>query len=305
VTNTALAVRKLFFKEGFMKRVLFGVSVFSVVAIAVSNNSCSNAEIDSNPNRNTVSVNSMVPPVNVNSTPIPTPVAINPVVTNEPEQYSATMRLTAERANKTAALHAIEATVARDGAKRRIAFILPTNEQVVYLNLGKTRYVILPNRRQYAEINRDTVGFEMPRRMMPDQIIEYLKGRQGFEPVGEEQMNGRTVVKYRASGRTQSNTVAGQVTVESFTYVDNETGLPVRTEIASEATGNVQDVRAVIEMRNIKTDLDPALFEIPAGYSKITEEQIRSQATAVIQAITALAGALANDIEASPSPDKR
>ncbi len=80
--------------------------------------------------------------------------------------------------------------------------------------------------------------------------------------------------------------------------------MPVRAEFESQAGGSVQGVdglKTVIEMRDIKTETAPALFEIPTGYNKITEEQVRQQFNAVTQTITAVAGAMLNALNA-PKP---
>ena len=219
----------------------------------------------------------------------------------EPNEYSATIQLTAATTGKNTNLPPLTANIAREGEKRRLTFNLPNKQQVVYLNLGNTRYLILPDRKQYAELSPEAVGFEMPSLMMPDQVIDQLKKREGFERVGEEQIDGRTIIKYRAAGATQTNSTAGQVQAESLTYVDKETGLPVRAEFASQATGNVQGVeglKAIVEMRDIKTETAPSLFEVPEGFSKISEEQIRNQVSAVTQAVTAVAGAFMSNMNA-------
>lgn len=228
---------------------------------------------------------------------------------NEPNQYRAVMELRAETKGENAAgIPPLTANIARSGNNRRVSFNLPNNNEVVYLNQGNTRYLILPNRKQYAELTNQSVGFQIPQLMMPDQIINYLRGRQGFERVGEEQLNGRQVIKYRAAGTTQTNSQAGQVQAETFTFVDKETGLPVRTEFASQAAGNVQGVQgvnAVVEMRDIKTETDASLFEVPQGYSKISEEQVRSQINLLTQAATAIAGTFLNSMnnpQATTSP---
>jgi len=78
----------------------------------------------------------------------------------------------------------------------------------------------------------------------------------------------------------------------------------VRAEFESQAGGNVQGVqglKTVIEMRDIKTDTDPVLFEVPTGYNKIREEQVRSQFNAVTQLITAVAGAFLSNMNAPNS----
>ena len=181
------------------------------------------------------------------ATPAQTSTPVPPTIeTSEPNNYSATVRLTAMTMGKKSSLPAIVTNVARDGDKRRVSFRLPTNEEVVYLNLGETRYLIMPSRKQYVEVSSDDVGFEIPRLMMPDQIVERLKGHEGFVRMGEEQLAGRTVIKYRAAGSTQTTSEkVGNLESESFTYVDKETGLPVRAELESRAEGNVQGVEGV------------------------------------------------------------
>lgn len=290
-----------------MRKQIFLTSIAGITIFAALTGGCGSTTTDtSNANRvgmNTINANT----ASANSSPVasPTIVAVSPKIeTTEPNEYSATLQLTAATMGKNTSLPPLTANVAREGEKRRVAFNLPNNEQVVYLNLGSTRYLILPSRKQYAELSANAVGFEMPRLMMPDQIVDYLKGREGYDRVGEEQFNGRTVVKYRAAGTTQTNSPAGQVNAESFTYVDKETGLPLRAELESQAAGSVQGMqglKAVIEMRDIKTETAPSLFEVPEGYNKITEEQVRNQVGAVTQAVTAIAGAFMSNMNA-PKP---
>jgi hypothetical protein len=247
-------------------------------------------------------------PTVANATPIPVVSPADSVAsdieTNEPIEYSANLRLTAVTKGKNTSLPPITANVAREGEKRRVSFRLPNNEQVVYLNLGGTRYLIMPNRKQYAEIGPNDIGFQIPQLMMPDQIVDYLKRRDGFERVGDDQVNGRKVVKYRAAGSTRTNSAAGAVESESFTYVDKETGLPLRAELDSQAEGNVQGIegfRTVIEMTDVKTDTAPGLFDVPEGYNKITGDEIRSQFNAFAQTVAAVAGAILNNMNAPKS----
>ncbi len=270
---------------------------------------CQNATTNT-ANANSAVVNSS--PLNINASPAISPaVAVSgqTIETNEPNEYGATLELKAETVGgERAATPALKANVARSGEKRRVAFYLPNKEQIVYLNLGDKRYLIMPNRRQYAELDANAVGFEIPRLMMPDQIIEYLKGRTDYRRVGEEQFKGRAVVKYRADGATQTGTNAGQISGESFTYVDKETGLPLRAEFSSRAEGDVRGVRgvnAVVEMRDIKTETADEVFEVPNGYEKITAEQVRSQINTVTQIVAAIAGAFMSGMNNAATPTPR
>jgi hypothetical protein len=126
--------------------------------------------------------------------------------------------------------------------------------------------------------------------MTPGQIASYLDKLKGVERVGEETFNGRTAEKYRYATTANTSTSAGQVSAEAFVYVDKETGLPLRSELYTEATGDVKGVKGakiVAEMRDINTTVDPTLFQVPAGLNKVPPEQVRAQIEAVTKAITA------------------
>ena len=128
---------------------------------------------------------------------------------------------------------------------------------------------------------------------------------KGVEAVGEEPINGRTALKYRYSLTSKTGTSAGDVNTESFVYVDKETGLPLRTELLSEASGNVQGVKAakiVAELRDINTDVDPTFFEVPAGLNKVPAEQVRAQIDAVTSTVAAVLRTLLTNMNSSSAP---
>jgi len=141
--------------------------------------------------------------------------------------------------------------------------------------------------------------------MTPGQLVSYLDRLQGIEFVGEEQQSGRTALKYRYAKTANTQTSAGQVHTESFIYVDKDTGLPLRAELFSEASGNVQGVKGakvVAEMRDIQTNPDPSLFEIPAGMTKVPESQVRAQVNAVTNTVAAVLKALLQNMNTAPPP---
>jgi hypothetical protein len=91
---------------------------------------------------------------------------------------------------------------------------------------------------------------------------------------------GRTAEKYRYATTANTSTSAGQVNAEAFVFVDKETGLPLRSELYTEASGNVQGVKGakiVAEMRDITTTVDETLFQVPPGMNKVPPEQVRAQ----------------------------
>jgi hypothetical protein len=217
----------------------------------------------------------------------------------EPEQYAATLVVMAETSGgqQAMAIPQMTAQVSRNGADRRIAFNLPNNEQLIFLDKPNARYVIAPNRKQYAELTAEATGFEVPRMMTPGQIVGELQKMRGYKLVGEDSINGRTALKYTYAGTSRTGTEAGDVKAEAFVYVDKETGLPLRSELSSEAQGSVQGIKGVkivTEMRDLKSDVDVATFEVPENFSKVAPEQVRSQ----INALMAVAQAILQNVAA-------
>ncbi len=213
----------------------------------------------------------------------------------EPEKYQAVVRLNIEALGdqQKASLPTLAATVARNAGDRRMEFTLPNGEKVIYLDTAGSNYVILPNRRQYAELTKESLGFEVRRMLMPEQIVNQIKSVQGMEKVGEETINGRRVIKYRYAAVANTQTQAGQVGTESYLLIDAETGLPLRSETVSQSQtgGNVQGykgLKMVTEMSDINMNPDPGQFTVPADFAKVDAEQVKSQVTLIFNAAAAL-----------------
>ncbi|PYS84597.1 MAG: hypothetical protein DMF67_04360 [Acidobacteria bacterium] len=211
----------------------------------------------------------------------------------EPEKYSATMVATLATTGQQQAKGQIEVKVERNGSDRRYSVTLPVYGELIFLDKADKRYVIMPTRKQYAELTQEMTGVNMDqvRSMTPGQLVAYATRQQGVERVGEETLNNRQAVKYKVAGRAQTQTTAGQVQGESYIYVDKETGLPLRIEGFGQSTGNVQGVTGgniVVETRDLKTDVNPSDFEIPQDYAKLTPEQVRQQVQQIVQAVQGL-----------------
>lgn len=278
---------------------LFAIAVVALAASACSKGANVNTNINTNANTN---VNANATGANVNAATAPSTIAAR-----EPDTYKATIVFTAqtEGGDKTVGIPTLTADVARSGADRRLSFKLPDGSDLVYLEKGGVQYGIAPARKQYAELTPEATGFQLHRLMTPGQIVAHLDRLQGLESVGEEQLNGRTALKYRYARTAQTQTSAGEVKTESFVYVDKETGLPLRAELFSEASGNVQGVKGanvVAEMRDISTTVEPSLFEIPTGFNKVPEAQVRAQVDAVANTLLAVLRALLQSRQAAPPP---
>ena len=286
------------------------VLLFLTTACQLAPNSNSNANANSNANSNgnaNKQGNSQTSAANTNanSESDNRGPAIN---TREPDKYSATLvfSIETEGGDKAIGIPSLAVQVARNADDRRVEFKLPDGSPLVYLDHNNRHYVILPARKQYAELTQEATGVQFHKLITPGQLVEDLKNIRGVERVGEGPMNGRSAEKYRYSASTNTNTKAGEVKAEAFVYVDKETGLPLRAEMLAESSGDVKGVKAarvVAEMRDIKTDVAPALFEPPAGYEQVAPEKVRQQIDALTSAVAAILKAMiANAGSASSSP---
>jgi hypothetical protein len=267
-----------------LRRVLPGVLALVAATLGVACQQSQQPVTNTNTTTTTASVNSNAP-ANVTVTTQTTTTG-NVIETREPDRYSATMTITAAASGQqTQQVPPFTIDVARSGADRYYSMNLPAPlGRIAFLDKSDKRYVILHGSRQYAELTPEVTGVEVPRSLTPGQIIAQIERQQGVERVGEETLNNRPAIKYRHRGTTNTGTQAGQVTTESFIYVDRETGLPLRIEGFGQSSGSAQGVnsgRAVIEMTNLKTEVDTAQFELPQGYTRITPEQLRQQAQQV------------------------
>lgn len=221
--------------------------------------------------------------------------------TREPERYQATIALSGQASGTQRSANAptINAQVVRDGVNRRFSLRVPgINQEIVFLDRAENRYLILPDRREYAVLTAETTGgIPIQSMMTPGQITAYLQRQPGFERVGEENYNGRAVTRYRYARSGQTNSAAGQAQGEAFVLVDNETGLPLRADLVAQSQGNVQgmsNARGLIEMRDINTNIDASLLELPQGYKEIAPDQIRGQIQQFLQLATAAIGLMGN-----------
>jgi hypothetical protein len=276
-----------------------------VVGLLLTASGCARGPAESNVNLNVntnVNANANLTAANANSATAPSTLAAR-----EPDKYRATLVFSAETegGEKTIGVPTLSAEVARNGADRRLSFKLPDGSDLIYLERGGQHYAIAPGRRQYAELTPEATGFQLHKLMTPGQLVSYLDRLQGIQFVGEESRAGRTAMKYRYARTSQTNTSAGEVRTESFVYIDKDTGLPLRAELFGEASGNVQGVKGatvVAEMRDISTEVDLSLFEVPTEYNKVPEQQVRAQVNAITNTIAAVLRTLLTNMNTVPPP---
>lgn len=229
----------------------------------------------------------------------------------EPEAYQATVSLHFEAIadSKNTALPDLIAKVARSGSDRLMEFTMPAGGRVIFLDKGGKNYLILPEKKQYAELNAESLGFEVRRLLLPEQIVQQAKSVPGMRRVGEEKYKGRDAIKYAYAATANTQTRAGQVDTNSFLLVDKVTGLPLRSETVSqsEAGANVQGfsgVKVITEIRDIQTEVPSDLFAVPTDLKKVEDEQIRAQVNLLFSSVTTVIGQLITQGQPVPSQQK-
>lgn len=227
--------------------------------------------------------------------------------TREPEQYAANLifSIETEGGDKAIGIPSLNMQVARNGDDRRVEFKLPDGSPLIYLDHDNKHFVVLPNRKQYAELTKEATGIQLHKLLTPGQLVEDLKKIKGLERAGEGPIDGRAAEKYRYSTTANTNTKAGEVKAEAFVYVDKETGLPLRAELLAESSGDVKGVKAarvVAEMKDIRTTVDAATFQPPTDFQAVPPEKIRQQIDALTSAIGAILKAMMAGATASPTP---
>ncbi|MEO8433269.1 MAG: hypothetical protein ABI596_00110 [Pyrinomonadaceae bacterium] len=272
-----------------------------ILALLFATGACQPAT-NTNTNTNTA-VNVNTAPANTNSNVAAVGTAIN---TREPEKYRATLVFTAqtEGGEKTIGIPSLSAEVARNGDDRRVSFKLPDGSDLIYIDHDNKHYVVAPGRKQYAELTPEATGMQIQKLITPGQLVQRLENLKGVERVGDEEVNGRKAEKYRYATTSNTNTQAGQVSTQAFVYVDKETGLPLRSELFAETSGDVKGVKGahiVAEFRDISTTVDDSIFEIPAGMNKVSPEQVRQQINAVTSTLAAVVKAMMSNMSGTPS----
>ena len=275
------------------------VVLFFLVSCQPPKNTDTNANVNTNAN---INVNASPSAGNVNASS-----DTSSINTREPDKYAATLVFSVETqgGDKAIGIPPLSIQVARSGEDRRLEFKLPDGTPLIYLDHENRHYVVLPNRKQYAELTKESTGIQFHKLLTPGQLVEDLKKIKGIERQGEGPIEGRTAEKYRYTAEKQTNTKAGEVKAEAFVYVDKETGLPLRAELMAESSGDVKGVnaaRVVAEMRDIKTDVDPSFFQTPAGYAEVPPEKIKQQIDALTGAVRAILSKMMAGTSASPSP---
>jgi hypothetical protein len=272
-------------------------AALAAAALAIGSFGCTSAP-ESNRNANT-NANANA---NGNANSNASAAASSPFSRAEPDRYSLKMIISGTGAanNRQATMQPQEIDFARMDANRRWALNVAPLGQIIYLEKPGLKYLILPSRSQYVELTSEAVGFPIGSVLTPSAMVERLKS-QTHENLGVEPVNGRTATKYRFAGAAQTGTQVGTVNADSIVYVDQDTGLPLRSDLFF-AGANGANARVAIETRDIQLNPDPTLFDVPAGYNKVTAEELKQQVQSFISFVRAIAPMMQQSMGAAQPP---
>lgn len=279
-------------KEGHS---ILGFLMIALVAIGSSGctNAGTNTTTNMNSNANLASANANIPAM---------PEAATTLEAREPERYSVTNIITIQPTGSSpqANVPPMQFSFARIGMDRRVSFKLPDPVgDVIYLEKSPLKYLIFPSRNQYVELDPNELGFALGDVMSPVSAIEQLKQRTQYEQVGTEVVNGRTAIKYRFRGTADTHTGIGTAQADSIVFIDQETGLPLRSEIDTTSSSGA-GARIVTVAENLQFAPEARLFEVPTGMKKVTTTELKQQVQSFVGAMRAVAAYFRQQVNTSP-----
>jgi hypothetical protein len=225
-----------------------------------------------------------------------------PLEAREPDRYSVATTITVQPTGNAPQTNIppMQFTFARLTDQRRVSFKLPDPVgEVIYLEKPPMKYLIFPARNQYVELDPNELGFQLGELMSPASAIQRLKEKSRYEMLGTETVNGRTAVKYRFSGALDTHTQAGTAQANSIVFVDQETGLPLRSEIDTSSTSGA-GARIVTSTDNLQLTADASMFEVPTAMKKVTSTELKQQVQSFVGAMRAVAGYFRQQMETPP-----
>ena len=157
--------------------------------------------------------------------------------------------------------------IAKDGSLRREELLEPA--PLVYLFLPQGMFVLVPEARIYSDakpVSESTPAIP-PLEESSEPMLREGGSETRYRHLGQEDINGRRLQKYQVV--VNSTAIANVTNSDTFVWVDEELGMPIRTEIRSGDSS-----RTVIELIGIKREVDGQLFQIPGNYRKVTSEEL-------------------------------
>src|SRR6266567_1818601 len=200
--------------------------------------------------------------------------SVPPFSTKEPERYQATRIITTVEYRNGSADSAPETVIAkmliaRDGEKRREEYN-SAEATTVFLDIPMGRFVLLPSKKLYADLS--LASSDVYSEFSLERLLNETRALARYEKLGAETLDGRSTTKYRVTTADPTNGPEdGSVTL---IWVDESFGMPIRSETIS--PGGDHSTKLTVELRDLKGEVDPRLFDLPEGYRKADYRQLEA-----------------------------
>ena len=178
--------------------------------------------------------------------------------------------------------HTSVTVIFRSGANRREEY-KSDKAEIVYLENETGRFVLVPALKSFGDLNSSTNTTKTPlvddltAANLTHGLLADTSTSAIYQPIGAEELNGRRTVKYLVR---QNLNAADADTRDTFVWVDDELGMPIRSESTHTAAGKT--FRFVTELRELSTQVDEKAFAIPNEYQEVEYRQL-SQRIAELQ----------------------
>lgn len=203
-----------------------------------------------------------------------------PFATKEPERYQALRVITSSMSGETQSSGAVDAPgsqtfIARDGERRREDYETPAGIKISLLQLPGGTYVLLPEKKLYAEWKPDVGSVaggrtaDVPPDFSPDKLLNEVRPEAHYEKLGTETVNGRATTKYRITLKSKMGAAKES---ESLIWVDETLGMPIKSEMTSRG-----GARVTMELRDIKETVEQSALDLPQDYSKVETKELFAQ----------------------------
>lgn len=200
-----------------------------------------------------------------------------PFQTKEPERYRAVRTITAVNAEGQTLV--TKTSVARDGELQRHEST-SASKTIVYLDVPEGKFVLLPVEKVYADVTDQSQISADPNEegleSSPDALLHTDAGSTSYQKLGNEIIAGRNANKYRIV--VNSSTAPNVSQSETLMWIDEALQMPIRSE-----TKSADGTRIMMEVSEIKLEVDKSLFAIPEGYKKVTFTELRKRLIAPAQ----------------------
>jgi outer membrane lipoprotein-sorting protein len=242
-------------KKNYSAMAFLTVVALSAIALSACATAGTNTVANMNSNGNAATANA-------------TPAPAATLEAREPDRYSVNTTITIQPTGNSpqANIPPLQFSFAKLGADRRVSFKLP--EPV-------------------GEVIYHELGFQLGEIMSPASAVQRLKERLQYEQAGTETVNGRTAITYRFRGAADTHTQVGTAQADSIVYVDQETGLPLRSEIQTTSSSGA-GARIVTIAEGLQFAPDASLFDVPTAMKKVTSAELKQQVQSLVGAVRAV-----------------